>query len=360
MSIQNITIPQNLTTEAREDIIDLSEKIARFKRGEIPEERFKAFRLTRGVYGQRQTGVQMFRIKFPYGRITGEQLVRVADLSDEYTNGNLHLTTRQNIQLHYVHVEDTPEMWAKLEEKGVTTREACGNTVRNITASPKAGIDPDEPFNVAPYAEAVFQYFLRNAICQDMGRKLKMAFSASEKDSAYTYFHDFGFIPRLDANGKRGFKTVVGGGLGAQPFVAPVAYEFLPEDELIPFLEAAIRVFDRYGEREKRMKARMKFMIDERKGLGLERFLQLVEEERAGLLHKSLPIDGTEEIGPVPVEYATPDVQGVAGSRAFESWKATNTFPQKQEGYYGVQIKLLLGNLSSGTARLLAALVSTG
>ncbi|MFA0963332.1 nitrite reductase [Roseivirga sp. BDSF3-8] len=360
MTLQNISLEKDLSREAREDIIELEEKIARFKRGEIPEERFKAFRLTRGVYGQRQTGVQMFRIKFPYGKVTAEQLIRVADISDEYTNGNLHLTTRQNIQLHYVHVEDTPAMWAKLEEKGVTTREACGNTVRNITGSPRAGIDPDEPFNVAPYVEAVFQYFLRNAICQDMGRKIKMAFSASDRDSAYTYFHDFGFIPKEDGSGNRGFKVVVGGGLGAQPFVAATAYEFLPADELIPFLEAAIRVFDRYGEREKRMKARMKFMLDERKGLGLERFLELVAEERNGLLHKGIAIEGEEEVPPHRDFRATPEDGDVGGRPDFLRWKATNTFAQKQAGYFGVQIKLLLGNLSSGVARELAALVGTG
>lgn len=359
MSVKSIPLNE-LPTDVQEDIVELQQKIARFKNGEIPEERFKAFRLTRGVYGQRQTGVQMFRIKFPYGKVTAEQLIRVADLSDEYTNGNLHLTTRQNIQLHYVHVEDTPEMWAKLEEKGITTREACGNTVRNITGSPLAGIDPEEPFDVTPYVQATFEYFLRNAICQDMGRKIKMAFSSSDRDSAYTYFHDFGFIPRVNEKGERGFKTVIGGGLGAQPFVAETAYEFLPEDELIPFLEAAIRVFDRYGEREKRMKARMKFLMDARKGLGLEKYLQLVDEERNGLLNTSIPIDASLIAQPEVPAFTAPEGYSIEDETLYARWKQTNTFPQKQKGYYGVHIKLLLGNLSSDTARKLAALVQEG
>src|SRR5690606_1169497 len=258
------------------------------------EYKFKTNRQTSGVYGQRQLGVQMLRIKIPYGRLTGEQLIRIADVSEEYTNGNLHTTTRQNIQLHFVHLEDTPEMWAKMEEKGITVKEACGNTVRGITGSALAGIDPDELFDVSPYAESVFQYFLRNPVNQEMGRKNKIGFSSSDKDTGYTYFQDFGFIPRIkvvDGKEVRGFKVVIGGGLGAQPYIAPTAYEFLEEDQVIPFIEAGLRVFDGYGEREKRFKARMKFLLDEKRGLGLEGFMNLVEIERTAIAHESYPID---------------------------------------------------------------------
>ena len=188
---------RTLSKEVEKDLVELKDKISRFKNNEIPEERFKAFRLARGVYGQRQQGVQMFRLKLPFGKITSDQLETIANLSEKYTNGNLHFTTRQNIQLHYVKLEDTPEMWEALERVGVTTREACGNTVRNVTASPFAGIDPNEPFDVAPHSQAVFEYFLRNPICQDMGRKFKIAFSSSEEDSAFTFIHDLGFIPRI-------------------------------------------------------------------------------------------------------------------------------------------------------------------
>ena len=157
-----MTLPttKSVSKQAQKDILELNQKINDFKQGKIPEERFKAFRLTRGVYGQRQLGVQMVRIKIPFGKITAEQLVRIADLSEKYTNGNLHTTTRQNIQLHYVKVDDSPELWEELEEVGITLREACGNTVRNITGSAYAGIDPDEPFDISPYAQSMFEYFL--------------------------------------------------------------------------------------------------------------------------------------------------------------------------------------------------------
>jgi len=175
------------------DILELENRIQKFRDGLIDEERFKLYRLTRGVYGQRQLGVQMFRIKIPYGSLTAEQLVRIADVSDKYATGNLHITTRQDIQLHYVRLDDSPAVWTELAEKNITAREACGNTVRNVTASAEAGIDPDELFDVAPYADAVAHYFMRNPICQEMGRKIKPAFSSSDKDSALTFMHDFGF-----------------------------------------------------------------------------------------------------------------------------------------------------------------------
>ena len=201
------------------DIIDLDRKIRAFKEGKIHEEKFRSLRLARGVYGQRQQGVQMIRIKLPFGKLSVKQLLRIADISDEYSNGNLHLTTRQDIQIHHVSLDRTPELWTKLEQEDITLREACGNTVRNITASPEAGIDPNELFDVSPYAHALFTYFLRKPFCQEMGRKIKMAFSNNEKDTALTYIHDLGFIPKIE-NNQVGFKVLIGGGLGAQPFLA--------------------------------------------------------------------------------------------------------------------------------------------
>src|SRR6056300_1389121 len=159
------------------DILELEQKIFAFKSGNIDEEKFRSLRLARGVYGQRQQGVQMVRIKFPYGKCTAKQLRRIADVSDAYSTGNIHITTRQDVQIHYVSLDRTPELWAELEQDDITMREACGNTIRNVTASPMAGIDPSEPFDVTPYAHAFFDYFLRNPICQDMGRKIKVAFS---------------------------------------------------------------------------------------------------------------------------------------------------------------------------------------
>lgn len=354
----SMTISKKVSKAARKDILELSNKINRFQKGEIEEERFKAFRLARGVYGQRQQGVQMFRTKLPFGKITTEQLIRLADVSEEFTNGNLHLTTRQNIQLHYVKLEDSPAIWNRLEEVGITAREACGNTVRNITASAKAGIDPEEPYDVSPYAQAVFEYFLRNAVCQDMGRKIKIAFSSSEKDSAFAFLHDFGFIPRVkkvDGQEIRGFKVLVGGGLGAQAMLAQEAFEFLQEDQVIPFIEAALRVFDRYGEREKRFKARLKFLIEEKKGLGLARFLELVETERTALSYKSYPIISTESIPDIPDQITVLD-DSIGDHDEYKYWYQTNVFEQKQAGFYGVKLKVNLGNINAQTARNLAAI----
>jgi sulfite reductase (ferredoxin) len=342
----------NIAKEDRRDIEELERRIADFKSGKEDEERFKLYRLTRGVYGQRQIGVQMFRTKIPYGKITTSQLERLADISETYTNGNLHLTTRQNIQMHFVKLSDSPKIWEDLADAGLTAREACGNTVRNLTASATAGIDPEEPFDVSPYVQASFEYFLRNPICQEMGRKIKPAFSSSERDSAFTYFHDFGFIPRVQ-DGQRGFKVVVGGGLGAVGMVAQTVYEFLPADEIIPFMEACVRVFDRYGEREKRQKARMKFLV---KKWGIEKFVALAKEEWPSLPHKKVDIKAPEER--IPVLPALPkDEAAITDPEAFERWKLLNTFAQKQDGFYAVRLKIPRGDIHAQTARPLAALI---
>jgi len=348
---------KKISDAAAKDIIELKQRIDGLKNGKEQEERFKHYRLTRGVYGQRQLGVHMFRTKIPYGKLTAAQLTRLADVSEKYTNGNLHLTTRQNIQFHYVKLEDSPAIWAELSEVGVTAREACGNTVRNLTASAIAGIDPDELFDVSPYVHAVFEYFLRNPICQDMGRKIKPAFSSSDKDSAYTYFHDFGFIPRLkEVDGKtvRGFKLVVAGGLGAQAIVAQTAYEFIAADQIIPFMEAAIRVFDRYGEREKRFKARMKFLV---KSLGLEGFLELVEQERKAIKFSSFPID-ENLLGSIDLPILdAPRSTSPHDNKKYENWLNTNVFEQKQKGYFAAKIKVRLGDINAETARKFAKIV---
>ncbi|WP_425391210.1 HEPN domain-containing protein [Ekhidna sp.] len=345
-----------ISNEAKRDIEELQEKIGSFHLGSIPEERFKAFRLTRGVYGQRQQGVQMLRIKLPYGKITPDQLRVIANIADEYTNGNLHLTTRQNIQLHHIPLDDTPEIWSRLERVNVTIREACGNTVRNVTASPLAGVDPDEPFDVTPYAHEVFQYFLRNPICQDMGRKIKIAFSSNEKDDAFTYIHDFGFVPKVKS-GIRGFKVLVGGGLGAQTFFGQVAHDFLPEEKLIPFIEAGLRVFDRHGERERRHKARLKFLVDPKKGLGIDGFLRLVDEEYKALPDQVHPIAQTEEVHTVLKRpHSNYKIQD---KDAFEKWQRINVVEQKQKGFYAVKIKVPLGNISSGEARRVALIAES-
>ena len=344
-----------ISKEARADIDELKSKIQDYKLGVVPEERFKAFRLARGVYGQRQQGVQMFRLKLPYGKITADQLERIADLSEQYTNGNLHLTTRQNIQLHHVRLDDSPAIWERLEEVGVTAREACGNTVRNVTASPFAGIDPDEPFDVTPYAHAVFEYFLRNPICQEMGRKVKIAFSSSRSDSAFTFIHDFGFIPKVK-EGVRGFEAIVGGGLGAQAFMGQKAYDFLAGDELIPFIEAGLRVFDRYGERERRHKARLKFLIDPKKGIGLDGFMKLISEERKSLKNQKVPVDTGQSFMGVEANNHSEASPGVP-KIGYSLWFRSNVVEQKQKGYYAVKVRIPLGDIKSPEARKLADIV---
>ena len=340
------------------DIIDLADKIAKFRNLQIDEEKFRSVRLARGVYGQRQQGVQMIRIKLPYGKITTRQLEHIANLSDEYASSTLHATTRQDIQIHYVSLDRTPELWAKLEKEKITLREACGNTVRNVTGSAKAGIDPREPFDVTPYAHATFEYFLRNPICQEMGRKFKISFSSSDEDSAFSFIHDVGFIAKVkQVNGKevRGFKVLVGGGLGAQPMLAQVAYEFLEEDQIIPFTESILRVFDRYGERARRQKARMKFLMAD---IGLQGLLDLAKAEYPALKHKTFKIDTNSVTQPDPQPEGKVYGEAKIDSEArYQLWLQTNVFEQKQKGFYSIGLKTQLGNMSSDTARALAEVV---
>jgi sulfite reductase (ferredoxin) len=341
----------------QKDIIELEKKIRAFREGTLNEEKFRSLRLARGVYGQRQQGVQMIHIKLPFGKITTKQLLRIAAISDEYSTGNLHLTTRQDIQIHYVSLERTPELWAKLEQDDITLREACGNTVRNITASAVAGIDPKEPFDVSPYAQEMFKYLLRKPFGQELGRKFKIAFSSNDDDTAFTFMHDLGFIPKIkivDGKEVRGFKVMIAGGLGAQPILAKTAYEFLEEDQIIPFTEAVIRVFDRHGERTSRHKARIKYLVAK---IGLEQLMKYVAEEQLALNVKSYTIN--RDVLPLQVK----DKQTafttfkITNEKKYQDWLRSNVFEQKQKGYYAVNIKIVLGNFSSDTARLLAPIV---
>jgi len=337
----------------QKDIIDLEKKIHLFKEGKIDDERFRSLRLARGIYGQRQEGVQMIRIKLPFGKVSSEQLLRIAKVSDEYSTGRLHITTRQDIQIHFVSLDRTPELWAELEKDDITLREACGNTVRNITASETAGIDSDEPFDVSPYAHAMFEFLLRNPVCQEMGRKFKISFSSSDKDTALSYIHDIGFIPKI-VNGERGFKVMLGGGLGSQPHHAEVMTEFLPANQIIPTTEGVLRVFDRHGERTKRLKARLKFLI---KDLGAEAFEKLVEEEKKALSTHLFEIDTTAFDGPIPEPLLAAPKVIIEDQAAFEAWKKSNVIPQKQKDYFAIGIKVHLGDFYTDQARPLAELI---
>jgi len=348
------------------DILDLGRKIAAFKEGTIVEDKFRQLRLARGVYGQRQQGVQMIRIKLPYGRVTAKQLRRIAQVSDEYSTGRLHITTRQDIQIHYVSLDRTPQLWADLEKDDVTLREACGNTVRNVTASVKAGIDPNELFDVTPYAENVYRYFLRKPFGQELGRKIKIAFSATDEDDAFTFIHDFGFIPRIktetDSDGHlnvvKGFKVLVGGGLGAQPLLAHVAFDFLEANKIIPFIEAAIRVFDRHGERNSRNKARMKYLIAK---IGFDAFKQLVNEELNAVQfveENDFNVIENQIVESCNLKsFSKQDFLTSQADPDFKLWLDTNVFEQKQSGYFAVYAKVLIGDFYTTQARALAQLL---
>ncbi len=337
----------------QKEIIELEKKIHLFRGGKIDDERFRSLRLARGIYGQRQEGVQMIRIKLPYGKVTSEQLVRITQVSDEYSTGRLHITTRQDIQIHYVSLDRTPELWADLAKDDITLREACGNTVRNITGSELAGVDVNEPFDVSPYAHGLFQYLLRNPICQEMGRKFKISFSSSDEDTALSYLHDLGFIPKIK-DGQKGFKIMFGGGLGSQPAHAELLSEFVPVNEIIPTAEGIIRIFDRYGERAKRMKARMKFLIKE---MGRDVFLDLVEQEKKAIAFKTYEIDTTAFDSPIPEPLLEVPQVTIEDTKAYEAWKNSNVIKQKQDGYYAIGIKVLLGDFYTDKARLLANLI---
>ena len=336
------------------DIIELADKIEQFKHGKIDEEKFRSLRLARGVYGQRQQGVQMIRIKLPYGKVSSHQLRRISEVSDEYSRGRLHITTRQDIQIHYVDLDRTPELWAELERDNVTLREACGNTVRNVTASETAGFDVNEPFDVSPYADALFKFFLRNPICQEMGRKFKVSFSSSDEDTGLSYIHDLGFIAKIK-NNVRGFKVMIGGGLGSQPRHADELYSFLPTAQIIPLMEGVLRVFDRHGERKSRSKARMKFLL---KSIGLDAFRALIETEQKAIKHQSFPIHHEKFPISKPVDIDAPKVE-IKDQKTYELWKSTNLIPQKQDGYKAIGIKVLLGDFYTDKARALADLVET-
>lgn len=334
------------------EIIDLEKKIRAYRAGEIHEDKFKSLRLARGIYGQRQPGVQMVRIKIPFGKITFKQMLKIADVSDEYASKNLHFTTRQDIQIHYVSLDRTPELWSRLSEDDITIREACSNTVRNVTASCTAGIDAAEPFDVSPYADGFFKYFLGNPVSMELGRKFKFGFSSSEEDTAYSFINDIGFLPKVKyENGEeiRGFKVVLGGSLGAQPYIGQPVTDFMHEDLIIPFSEAVLRVFDRYGERTNRNKARLKFLLNK---VGFDEFLKMVEVEQISTKVKTYKIDRTVVDMPnIPEPVANKEAISADRQLAYELWLATNVFKQKQQGFHGVYVKVKTGDMSTTIAR---------
>ena len=271
---ETISIPPDILRE----IESFEEEAAKVLRGELSQDLFRPFRLQHGIYGQRQPGVQMVRIKIPFGGLNSTQCRVIAEMADRYATGVGHVTTRQDIQLHFAALEHVGTIMRRLAEVGVTTREACGNTVRNVTACHLAGVCQGEVFDVTPYAKAVSAHLLRNPLNQSLPRKFKIAFSGCQHDCALTPIHDLGFLAVKRADGTIGFRVTAGGGLGSTPRIAHLLYEFLPMEDLLPLCEAILKVFDNLGNRKNRHKARMKFVIDK---LGFEEFKRRVEAEFA-------------------------------------------------------------------------------
>jgi len=242
------------------DIDEFVGKLEAFEAGEINAEQFRTFRLLRGVYGQRQSDVQMFRIKIPFGLLGPEQLVAIADVADKYSRGFCHVTTRQNIQLHFLKLSDCEAVMHRLDEAGMTSREACGNSVRNVTACELAEVCAHAPFDVSPYAEAIVRLFLRGPLSAGLPRKFKIAFSGCGRDCAFGAIHDIGFIAKV-VDGQRGFKVYAAGGLSTTPQAATTLHEFVPAAEIGRVGEALIRLFHDLGNRDNKSRARLKYVL---------------------------------------------------------------------------------------------------
>jgi sulfite reductase beta subunit-like hemoprotein len=342
-----------------EEIRIFEERSLKLRRGEITDDQFRPFRLKHGIYGQRQPGFQMVRVKIPSGVLNGEQLRALARIADDYSTGRGHVTTRENCQFHFVKLENVPPIMRLLADAGLTTREACGNTVRNVTSCPLAGICPTEAFDVTPYALGTTRFFLRHPEFHDLPRKFKIAFSGCEEDGncAVAGIHDVGLIARTrgwNGTGRRGFKVLVGGGLGSLPTEAATLTEFLPEEELIPTIEGILRVFSEHGNRKNKYKARMKFVLREK---GIEEFRRLVAEKRKQVTTPAETFAPTTPVQAPLVTLGTFDSGGNGASAEYERWAQHNLQPQRQPGYGVVWIKLPAGTVFSHQLRGLADLL---
>src|SRR4051812_18161016 len=256
-----------IDAEIQRDIDKFEVMLARYLAGDLDEEVFRIFRLNNGIYGQRQGGHnQMVRVKVPYGSMLPDQLEMMAHIADTYSRGWGHITTRQNVQFHFVELERIPEVLRDLASVGLTTREACGDTVRNVQGCHLAGACPFEVLDVSPWAEAAFRHFVRNPIAQRLPRKFKINFSGCATDCGQAMFNDVGVIavsrPRPDGTLEQGFRVFIAGGLGANPHPAQALEDFTPKEELLPTCEAVLRVFDHYGNRDNKLRARLKWLVD--------------------------------------------------------------------------------------------------
>lgn len=368
MALTDIINTQKVFEENRNSYIapELEAEIKRFEReivrvdkGELDPDDFRKFRLNNGIYGIRgAVDRHMIRIKIRYGLMNALQLETVADITEKYAPNKLaHVTTRQAIQLHEIKRTDVPTIIRMISEVGMTSREACGNTVRNVTCSPYAGISPKEAFDVTPYADLFSLYFLRNPLCQNMPRKFKVAFEGSvEEDFAKVGIHDLGYIAvEREVNGKKekGFKVYVGGGLGSTPFPAYLLEEFCPLEEYLATAEAVIRLFDRNGERKDKNRARIKYLIAK---WGIDTFKAEFKTEKVQVMMTG---SGKEAFWNLRYEgemnpNAKAPTQSPVALPGFEEWVKSNTFEQKQKGFFAAHVRCPLGDINPAEMRKLA------
>src|SRR5829696_2398703 len=355
-------VPGHIIPIIEREFDDFDNEAEKFLAGDTSEDQFIGFRLKQGVYGQRQADVQMIRIKLPMGGITPEQMDTFADVIEEFAPLNKgHITTRQNVQIHHVPLRDAAELIRRISDSGLSSREGCGNTVRNVTGDPWAGVTPGELFDITPYAGAYVRYFVRHPTTQLMPRKVKTAFTATDEDRAITGIHDIAFIPR-ERDGVRGFEMRVGGGTSIMPRVAPTLSDFVSADdgEYLKWTEAVLRIYDRQDWlRPNRARARLKVFVDK---YGIEELQRLVDEELEGDWVGERDFDPApllfiddEEAGapPAPAAYASPNGDG----SEYERWAAASVVPQRQAGFSTVQIKVVRGDLTPEQFRGLAEIM---
>lgn len=343
-----------------QELEDFESEAHRFLAGDIAPEKYIGYRLKQGVYGQRQSNVHMVRVKLPFGGVTPEQLEAFAEVAEHFAPLRRgHITTRQNIQYHHVPLPKAAQALKVLARVGLSTREACGNTVRNVTGDPWAGVSPGELFDPTPYAAAFARRWLRNPLTQLLPRKFKVAFTATDADVAITGIHDLGFIPRIE-DGQRGFKVVVGGGLSILPRDAPVLREFVPVDDYLKISEAVLRIFERADElRKNRAKARLKFLVDR---VGIDEFRRMVDQElegdwatRGDFSPEPLLLAVDEEAS-APVRRDRYEQPG-ADRDEFTWFVMSNVKAQRQQGFSTVEVKVTRGDLSPEQFRGLAEIV---
>ena len=343
-----------------EEAEDFANTVKLFRQGKYDEDSFRRYRLQHGAYGTRMTNdYAMVRIKLPAGEIYPHQLEKISQLSEQFSIGSAHFSTRENIQLHWVILEDVSEILRGLAEVGLTSREACGNSVRNVMCSPLSGVCPDEEFDSTPYALATARFFLRNPLSQSLPRKFKFNFTCCEKHGMVRMV-DVGLIPQtrdLDGSIQKGFKIFLGGGLGNKSFVGYQLEEFTPEEDLLYTSIAVLRIFDRLGDRKNMARNRMRYLVND---MGWEKFQNLVLKERAIVratqsVVTHLEVDTTPSVIKRPIRIS--DESGSSISDGYARWLKTNTLKQKQSEYHSVFITLEAGDITSNQITALATII---